>query len=330
MTPDTVPALTNNHDYHLSAEGNSNVIKPIFLIGAPRSGTTWLQLLLAQSPHVVTCNETHLFSSYLGSAFQSWKHFQSNNRAIGLHHIVSEADYMACLKHQCDSLFERIKESKPSASLFLEKTPAHARCWERITQLYPEARFIHLIRDPRAVVASLRRAAQTWGSSWARPGIAHNSHLWLSDVTNARKIAQTSTPYIEVTYESIRADTSAEIRNIFSFMGIEHSIDECFSYERACAMDRLKEADPRTAVPWNLGSEPPGFFRKGEAEGWKKVLSNRDISLIESITFSIAERLNYERTAVRRTFYPHYVLHDMLTRSEKYLAWKIQSVRTKL
>jgi hypothetical protein len=43
--------------------------KLVFLVGAPRSGTSWLQLLLSASPSIATATETYLFATYTQSLF---------------------------------------------------------------------------------------------------------------------------------------------------------------------------------------------------------------------------------------------------------------------
>ena len=44
----------------------------VLIVGAQRSGTTWVQRLLASHPAIVSGQESHLFSSYLGPMWQRW------------------------------------------------------------------------------------------------------------------------------------------------------------------------------------------------------------------------------------------------------------------
>ena len=139
----------------------------VFLIGAPRSGTTWLQLMLGSSEAVATVNETHLFSGYTGSLFRGWMLFKDARRKIGLSALMSEDEYFGLVRLFCVGVLGSILARKPCASVILEKTPAHAEHWREILKVFPNACFLHLVRDPRAVVASLQ-AAKTdgWGASW--------------------------------------------------------------------------------------------------------------------------------------------------------------------
>ena len=143
----------------------------VFIVGAPRSGTTWLQLLLSQSDRVGTCNETYLFSWYLDSLFRTWDDMKNNSRSIGIHHLISEDAYFAMIRDFAGTILRKIYSAKPSATVCLEKTPGHALSWRNILRIFPDSRFIHIIRDPRAVVASLSSAGKGWGRAWASPGV---------------------------------------------------------------------------------------------------------------------------------------------------------------
>ena len=100
--------------------------KLVFVVGSPRSGTTWLRMLLAQAPAVAASRATHLYINYLRSFIDSYKLFEGSN--AGLSDIVSE-DEMATWARDFSALcFFRIGTKKPDASIILEKTPGHALC----------------------------------------------------------------------------------------------------------------------------------------------------------------------------------------------------------
>ena len=154
-----IPRLPTN-----PARSNSSQTSPeeviarkriVFLVGGPRSGTTWLQLLLSRSPRIATANETHLFTGYTRSLFSAWKHHQRNARALGLHHLMSEEEYLDLVRNFACKVMLRILDKKPEADVILEKTPDHILHWSNILKIFPDAHFLHIVSDPRSVVSSL-------------------------------------------------------------------------------------------------------------------------------------------------------------------------------
>ena len=136
--------------------------KLVFIVGSARSGTNWLRRLLSQSPNVATGPETHLFSSYLRSLEDTWKRHKGTY--VGLSHLITEDEFVEWMRGFAGLCLGRIAEGRPDARLVVEKTPKHGEYAADILRLFPDACFIHIIRDPRAVVPSLRAASRSWGS----------------------------------------------------------------------------------------------------------------------------------------------------------------------
>ncbi|MGK2941528.1 MAG: sulfotransferase family protein [Immundisolibacter sp.] len=270
---------------------NMAMQRVVFLVGAPRSGTTWLQLLLSSSPAVATANETHLFNAYLGGLFSCWENFQSRGRDIGLHHLFGKKEYFEKIRGFSDEVLNKILSRKPEATLVLEKTPAHVRCWKDILTVYPGAYFLHLVRDPRAVVASLRAAGRGWGKSWASPGVMENAHLWLRDVGKAVEIQEHTDHYLQVRYEDLMSAPAERLSALFSWMGLDHSVDDCQEMVEINTLDQLKKGAVKK--PWDTRREPEGFFGGRGVEGWRKDLSGSEIKAIEHVTAPLAEKLGY-------------------------------------
>lgn len=267
--------------------------RPVFLVGAPRSGTTWLQLMLASSEHVATSNETNLFTHYLVSLFDSWDLFKRTTvREVGLNHIMDEPEFLALIRRFADGVISRILANKPDASVILEKTPDHVHYWCNILKIYPNAYFILLIRDPRAVVASTRAASVGWGTGWASSSLIKNCARWTRYVKAGQQIKNATRNVIEVRYEDLKSDCAAELRRIFGWMGITLSIDECTQIAARHQIQRLRSGN-LDGAPWDLSKEPETFFRRGEIDGWKRDLTPRQVYFVESLTRDLMDTYRY-------------------------------------
>jgi hypothetical protein len=302
-------------------------IKLIFLVGAPRSGTTWLQLLLSASPDVATANETHLFSSFFQSLFKSWKTFEgAPARAIGLNQLMSEDIYLEIVREFASKILAKILSQKPGASIILEKTPDHIMFWRDILVLFPTASFLHLIRDPRAVVASLCAASEGWGADWASPSAAENAALWNMYVRAGREIATATPNYYEIRYEQLNRDGVHALRDVFSWCGLEISKARSGEILSNFAIDKLRTGDAND-VPWSLSTEPREFYRKGATDGWKADLTRREVRAVERIAQELMVDLCYDMTSgASRTWFQYVakVNLSLLARVCRGLGWRLQ------
>ncbi len=272
----------------------------VFLIGAPRSGTTWLQLMLASIDEVASTNETHLFTNYMQSLFRGWDSLRDSPREVGLHHLLTQDQYLSSIRDFAAQPLGAIAATKPDARVILEKTPGHAFVWRDIARIFPDALFLHLVRDPRAVIASLFAAKQEWEKGdWIPTRVTSACEFWSQHVTSAAAAKQTGR-YHEVRYEDLREP--ATLRRIFSFLGVERSEVECNAIIASYAIDKLRKRE--AVAPWSLAREPRTFFRRGESEGWRGELSADAIATIETSLGGLMATYGYqveERRSFRRT-----------------------------
>jgi hypothetical protein len=265
--------------------------KLVFIVGCARSGTTWLQKVLSQSPYVATGPETHLFSSYLRSLEDTW-HKRKGTR-VGLSHLMTEDELVEWMRGFSELCLGRIADARAGAKIVVEKTPKHGEYAAKILRLFPAAFFIHIIRDPRAVVPSLRAASRSWGSSWTSSRLADGSQKWREDVTSARRAASLTERYTEVRYESLHTDGAGEIARLFAWLEEPVSDEEAEAYVAASAFDKVRTAGAEQDIDQQ-------FFRRGEVDSWRRELSGSDIALIERLTRKQMAALGYEPVAGRR------------------------------
>jgi Sulfotransferase family len=265
----------------------------VFLVGAPRSGTTWLQLLLSRSPFVVTAQETNLFNNFLRPMVSEWNHRRMTGVPRSLSELLSDEDFRVFLRGVSGFVFAKIAQAKPSATTVLEKTPNHVKCWREILELWPDAHFIHIIRDPRSVVASLRHASKTWGPDWGTSRISTISERWVSDVSDGRQIRSATHNYQEITYQELVSDGSVVLMRILGRLGVQSSLDECQRYVDECSIENLKAAKLNGA-PFDLARIGQYRFRKGTTDSWRTELSTWEVAIVERLAGPLMLELGFQ------------------------------------
>jgi hypothetical protein len=265
--------------------------KLAFLVGAPRGGTTWLQLLLSRSPSVVTAHETHLFNVFMRSMLDQWNHDYGSGTRIGPTSLLSKEEFTDLLRSVSGVVLAKIAERRPSATIVLDKTPDHVNCWREILDLWPEAHFVHIIRDPRSVVASLRVASKSWASQWASSRISANCERWISDVSNGRRIRWATENYQEVFYEELISDGPAILLRLLERLGVQSSLEECRRYADQCRIDNLK-AGKLDNAPFAMTNRNQSY-RIGAADSWRVELSKWDVALVERLAGPLMAELGY-------------------------------------
>src|SRR5262249_6920135 len=97
-----------------------------------------------------------------------------------------------------------------------------------ILRTFPNARFVHLIRDARAVVASFIRVSPNWGESWASKSVDQPARTWVKLVKAGRRIldlVSAPAPYFEVKYAGLRTDPETQFAKLFHWLNLSAEED---------------------------------------------------------------------------------------------------------
>lgn len=214
----------NDSEFFPTRSSWTHGVDLVFLVGCPRSGTTWLQSMLACHPSIYSGPETHFFVSF--SRFEEkFKHPPALN--VGPSAYLKESEFYKSIRELFWCLISKLPPPKRKPSYFIEGTPHHCDYAEFILRTFPDARFIHLIRDGRAVVASLLRISKTWGADWAPNTVKRATKMWQWRVRQGQKIiqlTQSSNQYIDVRYEDLRQNPQQYLPRLFEWLGLP--IDE--------------------------------------------------------------------------------------------------------
>src|SRR5207302_4503420 len=146
----------------LAYRGSLNLCpNPVFVVGAPRSGTTALGRALANHSDFWASEETHILYWVFGNErviteFQRWK-TQRRSPTWLRDQDVELAEFLAYVGLGINALFT----DRSWGKRWIDHTPYYALMIDVLAQMFPGARFIHILRDGRAVVNSMVNVAVT-------------------------------------------------------------------------------------------------------------------------------------------------------------------------
>jgi len=269
----------------------------LFIIGAPRSGTTWLQAMVGAHPLICTTDELKIFDFFTGPWGKSWQQLlklQKDGRGArrhGLTGVWSEDEFRDFLREFLERVYARVVQKKPEATVILDKTPGYSDYVEHINWLIPQAKFIHLIRDGRDVVVSLQAASQGWGKMWAPKKTESAAALWKSTLLAARKGEQYGDRYLEVRYEDLLTNGAQILSSIFEFVGVPTKPVDAAAIFQEHQFQKMKKEG---AGVQNFGL-PEGFFRKGQAGDWQNSLKPNQRYSIHDTAGDLLCELGYAR-----------------------------------
>ncbi len=186
---------------------------PIVIYGAPRSGTTYLVEILNRHPDIAITSETRLFvwahRALTGITDEFYSLFKEKERFV---------EYL--WREMPDLIREFYAELSDGRPFWGDKNPHYASrnsegCLDTIMKLFPETRFIHIVRDGRDVVGSI--LAKRWESF-------ETAHEWWINYTAIGSTFGQSLPiphYLEFRYEDLVQDDLAMASRILAFLGVD-------------------------------------------------------------------------------------------------------------
>jgi hypothetical protein len=270
-------------------------IEKIFIVGLPRSGTTWVMWLLAQHPEVVALQQSGMFLP-LKRLEEWWAHdHRFTHRAgraqdsgtyatAGSTTVITPHDFHQQARAMMSVVYERLAARTPGARFVVDQTPEHMEFAPLIRAVFPDAWFLHIVRDPRAVYSSMRQALHSWADPSGFPHTPiHIAHGWNRFVQLGRQIGTTCERYLEVRYEDLTARGEQELGRIHAWLGLESDPASRRAALAACEIDKLRSNT----------SMPKGFFRRGTADGWEGELSRSELRTIEYLTRDEMDKHGY-------------------------------------
>jgi hypothetical protein len=286
----------------------------IFVVGSSRSGTTLMGRILALHPEVFTFNELHFFEGVWAPSEGA----RTLDRTAAAHLVAtllarqrrgfltpgSTADFreeaLALLGRTppedwtAPVLFRTVLESESSAAgkrIPCEKTPRTALYLGEVLDLWPDARVIMMVRDPRDVLLSqknkwrrrflgargipLREAVRAWINY--HPYVI--AKLWLAAATQTLRF-RTHPRALEIRFEDLVSRPADVVPKICTFLGISY-------------VPTMLEVPHLGSSRGQDDPEARGF-RTDAKEAWRRGgLSREEIYICERVTRTTMTTLDY-------------------------------------
>jgi Tfp pilus assembly protein PilF len=234
--------------------GNNGARTHVFLLGFPRSGTTLLEQVLASHPDIATMEEQNAFNALIDE-------IAGNSDRLA---ALSEAGLERYRKAYWDVVASRGHAA--NRKVFIDKMPLHTLLMPLIARLFPDAKIVFALRDPRDVVLSCfrRRFAMTRQmyqlTTLEGTAAYYDAVMKLADIYRD-KLDLTLT---ETRHEDLLADFEGETRRLCAFLGLSWQ-GEMKNFARR-AQDNAINTPSAPQVARGLNREGVGQWKRYEKE----------------------------------------------------------------
>jgi hypothetical protein len=217
----------------------------VFVVGCPRSGTSLLQRLLDAHPQLAVINETlwitreadrSVSPELVSRLFENWR-FQRLGMVREEVERLVESNGSISYPSFVSAVFDLYGQARGKA-LVGDKSPGYVREIPALHRLWPEAKFVHIIRDGRDVWLSLanwKKAERSMGgfATWAEDPVATAALWWERSVRLGREGGELLglELYHEVRYETLVARPAQACRELCGFLGLPYDEAMLHFYE---------------------------------------------------------------------------------------------------
>jgi hypothetical protein len=272
----------------------------LFIVGCARSGTTLVHRIVDAHPEIAITPEMHwitrqfmrgngLVASELVSELARHKRFAQfeipQQQFEGLLGSGEAVPYPTFL-NRVFGLYGKINNKL----LVGNKTPAYVRNIPTFHAHWPEAKFVHIIRDGRDVCMSIlnwKKAERTVGryASWEEDPVSTTALWWERKVRKGREDGAALGPglYHEMHYEELVEDPERECKRLCEFLGVPY--DD--------AMIRFHEG--RERVKPGRGAKSAWLRVTSGLRDWRTEMCTGDVERFETAVGDLLEELGYER-----------------------------------
>ena len=291
----------------------------VFVVGNSRSGTTMMGRILGKHPSVYTFGELHFFGQLCAPPFSEESRKEAIEEAASQLYCIQREGYrthgnprrfldearaflesLTTYPKTQAALFEaflRHGAAENGGTIPCDQTPRNVFYIADILELYPKARIINMIRDPRDVLLSQKRKwkRRFLGGSdmpikemlrdWVNYHPITISHIWRTAVNASDRFAQHE-QVISIYFEELLAHPETTFKSLCDFVGISYT-DKMLQVPQvgsSVAEDQPQQLgiNPRRAHSWQNGE-----------------LSSAEIYLNQTITAVLMKKHNYTPVSIK-------------------------------
>ncbi len=289
---------------------------PVFIGGHPRSGTTLLGAMIGAHSDSVCTPESQfktrvLRHSSIGdkgtiniqTAFHLiQKNWRFNIWSLHIHSIPYDEihSYQELILWIVKVYGEKF--GKSNASIWVDHTPSNIKNADTLLELFPEAKFIDIVRDGRAVASSIMPL------DWGANTIDTAAHSWVKRLSHYLTVESSlgDKKIIRVRFEDLVQEPETTLRKVCLFLNID--------YQTQMVQGGGLKVPQYTFKQHSLIGKGPD---PKEVNAWEKELTPRQVEIFESIAGKLLISLGYKL---------RYGLHvKKMTRTERFKS-KIQEI----
>ena len=271
---------------------------PIFIFSAPRTGSTLLQRMLSCHADIATTPEPWVLLPLISMSKQG-AHLSKYSSQVGtqaINDFTKEIDnnnnYNELLADFVLSLYQGVKQG--DESFFIDKTPRYYYIIDEIINLFPNAKFIFLFRNPVQMYASV---LTTWCNNSFFKLYRNKDDLYLAPKLLSNAYEKYQDISIAVNYDDLVNNDKDECSKILTYLGIHDKLKVPFECENS-SFRKDAMGDPTGQTKYtNISTQ--------SIDSWRVIFNNplRKWYLkryIDSLGDTVATIHTYDKTSLKQ------------------------------
>lgn len=216
------------------------MVTPIFLFSLPRSGSTMVQRVLGAHADIATVSEPWVLLPFIytmreGGAYAEYVHHGAVKAIRDFYGEFPNGrqDYLDEIRHLVLNLYMKTAVYH-NQRYFLDKTPRYHLIANEIIELFPDAKFVFLWRNPLAIAASI---IESWGGGkWIL--YRFNVDLYQGFRNLVAAYETHSEKAISIQYEDLVSGSEESWENLFTYLELTYHSDYLNSFNKTILRGR--------------------------------------------------------------------------------------------